>query len=223
LALKFEGAVTYTRLHDFEQCRLLFKLRHIEKRKEPDSPHFVKGARVHDQLEAFLKKRLGVVPDEAEPLRLKLAWLRRQPGLRTEEAWGYGEDWSPLPVTGYFSKADYIRAKIDALVVGKKVATVIDFKTGKIRPAGEDQVRFYGLLTLLREPKVEAAELQLWFVEHGKTEEYEIVKRVNVEGLRKGYAKRFDTLRNATTFMPTPGLYCKWCSFSKHKAGPCVY
>lgn len=220
---RYEGAFTYSRLNDYDQCRLLFKLRHIEKRKEPDSPHFVKGNRIHEGIDMYLKKRANGIPLEAKPLAKELSALRNDKTLRGEEAWGFDDSWEPLPVTGYFSKRDHIRAKIDALRSIKDTAIVIDFKSGQVRDASEDQVRFYGVLTLLRELKFKIAKLQLWFVEHGQIKEYEPVLRKDVAALKKGYADRFKKIQMTSVFEPTPGVYCRWCPFSKHKGGPCKF
>lgn len=223
MPVKYEGAVTFSRLRDSETCGLQFQLRHIEKRKEPDNAAFAKGSRVHDHIEQFLKGRVQTLPDEAERLAKKLIWLKKQPGLRGEEAWGFDAEWAPLPVTGYFSKFDYVRAKVDALLPKGPLATVIDFKTGRVRETDVDQVRFYALLTLLRERKVARAALQVWYVEHGKIDEFKTIERKELDLLKDHYVKRIQKMLNKTDFKPQPGMHCRWCSFSKHKGGPCAY
>jgi putative RecB family exonuclease len=221
--MKYEGAITYSRLRDFEQCGLLFQLRHIEKRSEPSSPHFVKGSRVHDALEQFLKGRVRTLPPESEPLALQLVALKKDKSLIGEQAWGYDEDWAPLPVTGYFSKADHVRAKVDAMTTAKNQARIIDFKTGKIRPTDVDQVRFYALLAMLRYHEITSSLLTLWYVEQGKIEDFKAVPRSDVPTILASFKKRIAKMMGTEKFKPTPGLHCRWCAFSRHKGGPCQY
>ena len=223
MVMKFEGAITWSRWADFDQCGLLFQLRHIEKRKEPPAPHFVKGARVHEHVDAWLKRRIPLLPDEAEPLALQLLALRKEKNLVGEEAWGYTEEWEPLPVTGYFSKRDWLRAKIDALVIKAKLLRVIDFKTGKMRPISAEQVKFYGMLALLRYENVETAALELWYLEQGMVEAHTPVERAEIPKLKREYELKFQRMTSATKFLPNPGLYCRWCPFSKQRGGPCTY
>lgn len=222
MAIRYTGAYTYSRLNDADQCLSLFKFRHIDKRPEPSSPHFVKGNRIHNGLESFLKGHVPKIPAEAESLAVEIKGLKKFKGLRSEEAWGFDEQWKPLPhESGYFSPLDKVRAKIDVLKISGVQATVIDFKSGQVRDAGEDQVRFYGLLALLKEPKVKVAALELWFVEHGEIRTYDPVKRVDADRLKASYNKRFIAISSETKFPPKVSMKCKWCAFSKYKGGPC--
>jgi CRISPR/Cas system-associated exonuclease Cas4 (RecB family) len=222
MVARYEGAHTWSRLSEFD-CALKFKLKHIEKRKEPANAAFVKGGRVHDGLDGFLKRRSKLIPDEAWTLRAELTALRKDKTLRGEEAWGYDRAWQPLPVTGYFSDADYIRAKVDAMTTKGDKCKVIDFKTGQVRSASPLQVRFYGMLALIREPKLNVAQLELWFVEQGQIMPFEPVKRSEVLAIKTDFQRRFKAIEDERAWKPTPGDACRFCPFTKHKGGPCRY
>jgi len=225
--VKYEGAMTWSRINDGEQCGLLFMLRHIEKRKEPSSPHFVKGTRVHTGVDDFLRKRKPALPAEADPMREYLEKLKNNPTLRGEEAWGYDDEWQPLPVTGYFSKQDRLRAKVDALMwLSDKEIEIIDFKTGQVRDSGLDQPRFYAMLALLRFPKAMAAYFSLWFLEHNtilpEKKDRAPLLRTGLDKTIKEFSGRIKAVINKTG-KAEPGVYCKWCPFAKSKGGPCQY
>ena len=222
MAVKYEGAHTWSRLSDFD-CALKFKLRHIEKRQEPPSKAFEKGGRVHEGLDKFMKQRTKLLPDEAWTLRKELVALSKDKSLRGEEAWGYDRNWQPLPVTGYFSDGDYIRAKIDALTSKKDRLKVIDFKTGQVRSASPLQVRFYGMLALIREPKMQAAELELWFVEQSKVIPFEPVQRKDLLSIKTDFQRRFNAIEAERAWKPNPGDACTFCPFTRHKGGPCQF
>lgn len=225
--VKYEGAMTWSRISDGEQCGLLFKLRHIEKRKEPESPHFVKGMRVHAGVDSFLRNRTPMLPREADPMRSDLVALKANKTLRGEEAWGYDDEWQPLPVTGYFSKADRLRAKVDAMYwPNAKEIEIIDFKTGQVRESGLDQPRFYAMLALLRYSKAMAAYFSLWFLEHDKIlpdlEDRKPLRRKDLPKTMDEFSKRIKDVVSKTG-AAEPGIYCKWCPFAKNKGGPCQY
>lgn len=222
MVARYTGAHTWSKLSDFD-CALKFKLRHIEKRKEPESKAFVKGGRVHEGLDKYMKKRASVLPDEAWTLRKELTALSKDKTLRGEEAWGFDRDWQPLPVTGYFSDKDYIRAKVDALTSKKDRLKVIDFKTGQVRSASPLQVRFYGMLALIREPKMQAAELELWFVEQGKVIPFEPVQRKDLLPIKTDFQRRFNQIEAERDWKPSPGDACTFCPFTKHRGGPCRF
>lgn len=222
MAIKYEGAHTWSRLSDFD-CALKFRLKHIEKRKEPENKAFIKGGRVHDGLDQFLKGRSKLIPEEAAPLKKQVQALAKDKSLTGEEAWGFDRGWAPLPMTGYFSDADYIRAKVDAMTERADECKVIDFKTGQVRSASPLQVRFYGMLALLRKPKLNTARLELWFVERGQILPFDPVTRKELLSIRTDFQRRFKAIEEERAWKPMPGDACTFCPFTRHKGGPCKY
>lgn len=222
---KYTGAWTWSRLADAEQCKLFFRLRHVEKREEPSSPAMERGSEIHKSLDNWLKGRTPALHPEVHKLMIPpLEKLKKEKSLLSDEAWGYTKEWEPLPVTGYFSRHDWVRAKADAVTVKSAVVTVIDFKTGKPRDVSEDQVRFYGVLGLQRYKAAKSAALALWYTDAGKIVPCEPVKRADVPKLIKDYTARAQThVYDEETFAPTPGDHCNRCPFSRYKGGPCKY
>ena len=89
----------------------------------------------------------------------------------------------------------------------------------------EDQVRFYGLLALLRYAKAKTAQLRLWYTDAGKVvDDLPEVKRSEVPALKRDYARRAQRhIYDEREFAPTPGDHCTWCPFSRYKGGPCKF
>lgn len=215
----FTGGVSWSKLDVFERCAALFKYQYIDKRPEPRSPALEKGTRVHLDLDGWLKGTRPALPMEAMPMLQEMVALKKQKP-RTEEEWAFGEGWEPKP--NGFRPGDWLRAKIDALVVKAPRAKVIDFKSGKNRGAKGEQPRFYAVLTLLREPKVKVVEPEFWYVEHGVVATGIEVARSELHHLLRNYTRRLAKPYAEHKFLPTPGDHCRWCSFSKHKNGPCL-
>lgn len=219
----YEGAWTWSRLRDAEQCKLLLRLRHIEKRPEPTSPALSEGARRHDALDDWLKGR-STFPAEEKRMKKELTALKRKPGLFSNASWRMTRQWKALPETGYFGKEDWVRAKADAAWVEGSTLEVVDFKTGRQYAVSEDQVRFYGVVGLLREIEAKLAQLHLWYLDSGKVKTTEPLKRKDVETLRADFeARAIKHIYEETKFKPTPGEHCRMCPFSKYKGGPCKF
>ena len=218
---RFEGSVGWSKLDVFEQCAARFFWQYVydgPRIPAPVNQAFVKGTRVHENLDQWLNGKHPAICLEAMPMRAELNHLKKSKP-RTEEAWAFDEGFEPKPIG--FKAGDWIRAKIDALVVMAKSAIVIDFKTGKNRGAGGEQPRFYAALTLIREPKVMTVQPEFWYLEHGKIAQGELVHRKELPALKILYKRRLMKIYEEKTWAETPGQMCHWCDFSKGRGGPC--
>lgn len=219
---RFEGSVSWSKLDMAETCLARFFWTHVSPPPGfvfVQSPALAKGSRVHDNLDKWLNGQHPGLCLEALPMRADLAVLKKfKP--RTEEEWAFDENFEPRPLG--FRKGDYLRGKIDALKIAHaKSATVIDFKTGKNRGGKGEQPRFYGMLVLIREPRVTTVQPEFWYVEHGAIEPGEIVHRKELPALRRDYARRFIKIYAEKAWPAKKNQYCNWCDFSKTKGGPC--
>lgn len=227
-SVKYTGAWSWSKLRDFENCRAMFKRRHIEKLKEPESRALTEGSAKHDAIEQWFKG--WYKPKELKALQQVLGTMRptfeklksKQPF--TEQMWAHAKDWSALE--NGFDKTAWIRAKTDAHLVTSsgygKTGYVFDWKTGRPKPMGQDQMRFYAMLMMLRYPGVEHVKLELWYIDHDKILD-DGMDRAALSAVRKEFTRRANRIYNEVTWSEEPGLDCKWCPFRKSIGGPCSF
>lgn len=216
--VKFAGPWTHSRLRDFETCKFQFRLRHIDKRMEGSSPALERGSRIHEQIEGYLNGWIPKLPEEVR-LRRELANLKKSKPI-IEQLWAHDDKYAPLK--DQWDKSAYVRAKLDALHITDDRARVIDFKTGRVYPANDDQVRFYGMLGLMRSER-DLAQLELWYVDHDLIKTCEPVVRKDIPALQKDFTRRATIMYSAVKFPAEPGLHCRNCPYRRTSGGPCEF
>lgn len=223
-SVKYTGAWSVSKLRDFETCKAMFKRRHIQKLKEAESQALIHGSEVHDTIERWFKgwykpaekKAIEAVLGEMLPDFKKLKKL--QPV--TEQMWGHLLNWAPMD--NGFAKEAWVRAKTDAHLVQKTRMSIFDWKTGKPKEMNLDQLRFYGMLGLVRDAKVQEVHLELWYVDHNKIVVGHM-DRTALEPTQKEFKRRATRIYNETKWPEEPGLDCRWCPFRKAVGGPCSF
>ena len=113
------------------------------------------------------------------------------------------------PIEIYGNKINLI---IDALVLGKKIASIIDLKTGNndISPKENEQLLFYAYSVLMKHPQVETFRLSIFQKGKLKTE---VVTREQVYDFFIDKFEIFDAIsRNELTYNPSEKA-CKYCAF----------
>jgi RecB family exonuclease len=216
--MNFTGPWTHSRLSTFETCKLRFKYKEIDKLPEGSSPAMERGNRIHQEIEGFLNGWTKKLPTDCG-LHTQLKSLRKLNPI-AETLWAHDKDYQPLK--DQWSKTAWCRAKLDASVTEPTKVRVIDFKTGKIYPVNEDQVRFYGMLAMQR-AKVPTAQLELWYVDQDKIKLCDEVTVKDVPALARDFTRRATRLYEAKSFPAEPGLHCRTCAYRKSAGGPCQF
>ena len=223
-AVKYTGPWSYSKLRDFEDCKAMFKRRHIEKLPEAESEALTHGSAVHVAIERWLKgwykpkekKGLEAMMGQMLPDFEKLKKL----DVVTEQMWAHDAKWKPME-NGY-DKAAWVRARTDGHLVHDDVATVFDWKTGRPKPVNTDQLRFYGVLTLVRNAQVQEVNLELWYVDHNKIIHGHMA-RSDLANAQKEFKRRTTRIYNEARWPEEPGMPCRWCPFRKAVGGPCSF
>jgi hypothetical protein len=218
----YVGPFTHSRIRDFETCKLMFNLRHVQRLEGSTSPALARGSAIHEAIECYLNGWVKKLDDAVEGLRKEITALKKLNPI-CESLWAHDKDYKPLPDS--FDKKAWCRAKLDALVKPKPkappIVRVFDWKTGKIYPENEDQTIFYGMLALMKAPEAEEASLELWYVDQDLIKLQTPVKRKDIAGVQKDFNKRAGRMYAANKFPAEPGMHCRMCSFSNKKGGPC--
>lgn len=219
--MKFTGPWTHSKLADFEKCKLQFKLKHIDKLSQGTSPALERGSAIHEMIEGYVSGWVKTLDKAVVGLRKELAALKKDKPM-VEALWAHDRNYRPL--ADMWTKDAWCRAKLDAMVDDGKTVRVIDFKTGRMYPSNEDQVRFYAMLGLSRSPTAQWAKLELWYVDQDALVAGDAtVTRDDIPKLAKDYTRRAERMYKATTFTAEPGYHCRTCPYRRSNGGPCEF
>jgi RecB family exonuclease len=218
-------AWSFSRFGTYETCPARAKFKYLDKLDEPQGQAASRGSEIHKLAEKYV---LGKLPpripedldrfeDEFENLR-KLN-KRRGVHVSTEQQWAFTRDWE---VTGWFEVDTWCRMVVDAAVLQKDTLTIIDYKTGKIRPDHKKQLELFALGGLVLHPQVKQVRAELWYLDQGVLDDEHYGPK-QVKKLQKTWADRTRRMLNDTRFDPNPSGACNWCAFAKKKGGPCRF
>ena len=229
---------SYSKLTDFEKCKFLAKLKHLDRIPEPERPlppgkteHANdRGTRIHTNCEEYvLGKTSELDPDAAKHFGPRLDLLRTMHAdglVSLEGEWGMNREWEVCDW-----KTAWLRLKLDAIVFHSETeATVIDYKTG--RKFGNEikhgeQLALYQLVGFLRYPKLELIHSELWYLDQpdkGANENVTSVSYTRERGLRwkSNYDRRGHKLTTCTDFPPNPNKFsCQYCQYGPWNGGQC--
>ncbi len=225
-------AWSYSRLSDFEQCKLRAKLKYIDRIPEPPRPlppgkleqPNDRGTRVHFAGEKFVEGGIELIPelDAFGPEFHRLRELHKEGKVSLEGEWAFDSQWNP---TAWRSNDAWARIKLDAFVqLDKTHAVVIDYKTGRkfgneIKHA--EQCQLYQLASFLRYPKLEVIDVELWYTDQ---DDLTHMRYTRSQGLRffNGFDTRARRMTETTEFPANPNAFvCRWCPYGPKGTGHC--
>jgi hypothetical protein len=226
-------AWSYSRLGDFEACKLRARLKYVDRIPEPARPlppgkteHANdRGTRIHEAAELFVKGGVELIP-ELEPFMDELVALRglyAEGKVSLEGEWAIDKEWNPV---AWGSSDAWARIKLDAFVrLSKTHAVVIDYKTGKkwgneIKHA--EQTQLYQLAAFLRYPELEVIDVELWYTDQ---DDISHMKFTRAQGMRffRNFNERGIAMTSAEEFPPNPNIHsCKWCPYGPRGTGDCT-
>lgn len=213
---------SYSRWACYTECPAKAKYKFLDKLPEPGSPAMERGNVIHKLAENYVKGEIRAIPSELKLFKDEMRELKKK-RASAEQTLTFTKDWMQCAWNDW-DKA-WLRIKVDAVLVNGTIATVIDYKTGKVRDNYEVQLSLYDLGVLLAYPKVKSVVSSLWFLDNGEIRplvpHQSLVKDIPL--LKKKWLSRVKPMLNDTKFSPTPGQACFFCAFSRGKGGPCLY
>lgn len=214
-------AWSFSRLSTYRQCPQKLKFTAIDKLKDPGSAAMDRGTEIHKECENYLRGLEEDVPASAMLFKIEME------NLLNKEAWpeqqfAFRKDWTEC---AYFAKDVWLRVKIDAIVIDGAYGRVIDFKTGKVKPDGLEQLELCAIAAFIHYPHLQTVDVELWFLDHGIELPGEPLRyrREALPRLKAEWEKKVRHMFVDTRFMPTPSMLCGWCHFRKDNGGPCQY
>ncbi len=215
-----------SRMQMFENCPRQLALKALFKIPEPErpgEPANVRGSRLHDAAEKFIRGEVAELEPEIKHHRglmeeLRERWADRSLFTLVEERWMFDEDW----VMAYKDDFDnaWLIALLDACTIDGDEARAIDWKSGKkqgneIKHA--DQLMVYAMCVLMRYSQIERVTTELRYIDVGeKTIRY--ITRADLNLFMPRLNRRLRAVTEATAFPPKPSLnHCRFCAYKTGK------
>lgn len=238
---------SFSRYSDYKKCPLMFKLKHIDRIKEPPNEAMANGTWVHELAEAYIKgnplkdragKPIKGCPPQLEGLKPELDKLRKMYKRKTlpmivEDQWGFDIEWNEAAWNDWANC--WLRVKLDCAHYEDSTTLYIrDWKTGKMSTYKNveyaEQLELYALVALI----MSAVEDVTVVPEIGWTETGEFYPpedqrvtytKADIPRLTKLWLDRIRPMFNDKNFPPKANSGCKWCHFRAGgpNGGPCKF
>lgn len=220
---------SHSSLGNFEKCKLLAKLKHLDRIPEPDRPlrpgqteHANdRGSRIHDWAENYVNGTHPAQIPEMRKFAVEFEHLRHlyAKGLVSLEGeWAVDKNWEVAEW-----RTGWHRSKIDAIVLPDAYsAIIIDYKSGK-RFGNEvkhaEQTQLYALNAVMRYPKIETITTELWYVDTDEIASATF-SREQILRTKASWNRRGTIMTTATEFPPNGNVFsCQWCLYGKRPDG----
>jgi len=220
-----EIALSYSRLNTYKSCPNKFKLQYIDKAfpDDSDNPNFVRGNRVHKQLENYVmwlnsnktieKPKLGREALNVLPI-VDLIYESYSTVL-PEQQLAITKEWKK---TGWFAHNVYFRAILDLIAFKGTHALIVDYKTGKVR----DYDGFGGQLHLNAamlfgvDSNIMDITVAYLFADHKQTIKVHFT-RDQFESFKAHFDDYYIRVNKETMWEPKINQYCKWCPATREQ------
>jgi hypothetical protein len=219
-------AWSFTRLSDFEQCPLMFKLKHIEKIKEPTRPCFERGKTIEQAAYAYITTPKLKLPISCEAFNAEFAALKNLRKVFIQQNIAFDCKWK---LTDWFDPKCWLRVQMDIFYNTPNFAQVVDLKTGKIYEDKIDQLDLYNLAALhlpmtsgMVDVTPTESQASMWYLDQGETRD----RTLRIEGmkdLKEKWCDRVAPMFVETKYEPTPTHKCRWCPYRKGLLGKCEF
>lgn len=221
-----------SRYHDYQQCPLKFKLKHLDGLKEPKSTAMERGISIHELAEKYVKGELPTLPAELSKFAADFEMLKKRFKKRSvltivEDSWAYTKVWASTTWNDW--TGCYLRVKVDVgWEVKDGVLKIRDWKTGKYRDeervAYEEQLELYALAAFMHPSlkHIHTVEAELAYLDFGFVYPNAALdkgrltfKREQMGDLKKAWERRIKSMFADKKFSPKPNRFCAWCHFRK--------
>jgi RecB family exonuclease len=219
-------ALSWSRLSDYNQCPLKFKLKYIEKlpifkEDSSSSPHLVRGSNVHKALENYVVQatsngELEVVVTSLPEVETTKPFINRflenYEQVIPETQIAVNDKWERVE---WFSRDAYYRAILDLIALRPDHCAIIDYKTGKMRdydggPSGMGQLHLSAGISTALWPTIPKITTTYAYVDHRQTINKEFTQEDGVK-IRAHFDQEHEKVNADTAFKPKVNEFCKWC------------
>lgn len=226
-------ALSHSRLSDYNQCPLKFKMKYIDKLpmfKEDDqaSPHLVRGSNVHKALENYAiskianeEPRISSLPEVEMTKPFIDRIFANYPLIVPESQISVNSEWKQVE---WFDRHSYYRAIFDLIAVRPTDVIIGDYKTGKMRdydggPHGFGQLHLAASIALQMWPNIPQVTTVYIYVDHRKTVVKEFTQ-ADAPVLKAHFDSEHKKVNSETEWKPKVNEFCKYCPVTRKD---CVY
>ena len=212
---------SFSRLQDWENCKLFALLKHGERVPDPNPMKAAdRGSMIHEHAEDFVRGKTKVMGTElahfeGEFRSLANSFQKDPSRLRMEEEWGIDRDWRP---TSY--KSAWGRIKLDLMyTLRKDYAAVVDYKTGKKfgnETKHAKQLQLYSTTAFVIFDWLDYTTGEIWYLDQNEllTIHYDRKKAMDV--YLPHWNHKAVEMTEATNFPPNPNIIsCKYCPYGE--------
>jgi len=216
-------AVSYSRLSTFEQCELKFDYLYVAKTvQDLGSTATDYGTRVHSALEIYGK---ALKDGDAQAAAVKalegtngeaVMWFPLVDKIHAQAGDKYYEYQMAITANkeqcDWFAKDVWIRSIADVLVINGDVATILDWKSGKVRD-NPTQMQLFAAMVMLLFPQVNTVKTSFVWLVYNKITNTTFTRRM-LSGLWTALEPRFAAVQEAVdlgVFKAKPSGLCPWC------------
>lgn len=214
-------AWSYSRLKNFESCPKrswhidVLPKGHAQKVVEPEGEQLLWGNAVHkafaNRLSASTPFPKGMERYETWASKI-LAGYGENPAVRilVEQQLAISKDFGPVP---WFDSAAWFRGIGDVIKIVRRVALVVDWKTGKIIEDSQ-QLALMAACVFAHHPEVQKVRSEFAWLKEDATTRADF-DRNEMADMWRHLWPRIEALKDAyenTNYPPKPGALCKrWC------------
>lgn len=216
-------ALSHSRLSTYRNCARKFKLQYLDKAfpDDSDNPNFVRGNRVHGQLENYVMwknagetfEKPAMVNEAMNVIPIIEKIYESYTSVMPEQKLCIDDQWNK---TGWFAKNAYLRAILDLIAFKPKAALICDYKTGKVREYDEygGQLHLNAAMLFAVEADVDVIDVAYLFADHKQTIKVRF-HRDQYEEFKAHFIEEHQQVNAETAWEPTINQYCKWCPATK--------
>jgi hypothetical protein len=228
-------ALSHSRISDYDQCPLKFKLKYIDKAdnfKMDDknkSPHLVRGEKVHKHLEHYANRRRLENLDSREIPRTSLPEVNSgyeyidkimeqfpPQNTRAEQQLCVTREWTE---TEWFdTRTAYMRCIIDFSAYASNLAMAIDWKTGKFRDytpeSGYGQLELTAGFMFALNPEVDQVITRYVYVD-SRDVVSKRYSRTDESDIRGYFEEKYIEVNSEEEWAPKRNKYCNFCEATK--------
>lgn len=218
-------ALSHSRLSTYESCPRKFKLQFLDKAFPDDSknPNFVRGNRVHEQLEHYVMWRNADKSFDCPPMSEEAKnaipiidnIFDNFTSVLPEQKLCIDKNWKKI---SWFDKQAYYRCILDLVAFRPNHGLIVDYKTGKVRDyAGfGGQLHLNGAMLFAVEPTLEILDIAYLFVDHKQTIKVRFT-REQYDEFRAHFDSKNAQVNAETEWAPKINQYCKWCPATREQ------
>lgn len=229
------NAGSFSRLDDFESCKLRAKLKYVDRIPEPERGPPPKGKeewpdnrgeRIHREGEMYVKSLTEHLIPELQHFAAefeKTRALHEAGHVECEQMWCFTAEWEPTHERDFANTAFRIKTDL-TITISEGHLAIVDLKTGKrfgneIKHA--QQLQLYTLGAAIKYPHIEEFTAELWYADLNHLERLRCTREQALKFFRR-WDERNKAMLNATTFPANPNrITCQYCPYTPWKSGHC--